>query len=180
MKKGLKYILVIGLTLIGILRFVSYKNSIPITSQRQMECNEEDHSLVDKDGFTIVTSKPKCSDLRKIQDSYLKLVKPIMKEKCLMCHGNVETFPLYAKVPPVSWLVSHDIMEAKELMDMSYDYPFQGHGTLKDDLVAIQKVVNENEMPPVKYLLMHWQSSLNKNERKILLEWVRESLDILN
>lgn len=177
--KSIIYTLIVGLIFTCILRFVSYDNLAPKTAKIRLDCANENQPLVDKDGFTILSSKPKCSDLIKINTSYLKSVKPIMKSKCLMCHGQVSSMPLYSRIPPISWLVNHDIKESKEHMDMTYDFPFQGHGTPKDDIKTIQKVILNNEMPPIQYLLMHWQSSLTKKESEILLEWVRESLAIL-
>ncbi|HKY64548.1 MAG TPA: heme-binding domain-containing protein [bacterium] len=106
---------------------------------------------------------------------------PIFSAKCLMCHGVVPKFPLYAKVPPSSWLIRHDMEEAKEHMDMSFGFPFHGKEAKnpQEALSEVAEVVREDEMPPFIYKIMHWHSSLTDEEKKIILSWTNQGMGAL-
>lgn len=121
---------------------------------------------------------PTCDALKAVGAAYEKNILPIFAAKCLMCHGVVPKFPLYAKVPPSSWLVRHDMEEAKEHMDMSFGFPFHGKDakTPMEALTEIAEVVRENEMPPLVYKIMHWHSSLSDEEKKIILSWTNQGM----
>ena len=124
---------------------------------------------------------PSCEALKTIAAVYEKDILPIFAAKCLMCHGVVAKVPLYAKVPPSSLLVRHDIEEAKEHMDMSFGFPFQGKDakTPSEALSEIAEVVRDNEMPPAIYKIMHWHSSLSPEEARIILAWTNAGLGSL-
>ncbi|HKX12671.1 MAG TPA: heme-binding domain-containing protein [bacterium] len=121
---------------------------------------------------------PTCDALKAVGAAYEKNILPIFSAKCLMCHGVVPKFPLYAKVPPSSWLIRHDMEEAKEHMDMSFGFPFRGKDakTPMEALTEIAEVVREDEMPPVVYKIMHWHSSLSDAEKKAILDWTNQGM----
>ncbi len=123
-----------------------------------------------------------CAELDAINAAYQRDIRPIFAAKCLMCHGNVAKMPLYSKVPPSSWLVNHDIAEAKEHLDMSFDFPFTGKkmDVPQDGLEDLIDVVQENSMPPFIYKIMHWKSGLTKEERQKILGWANAGLKTLN
>ena len=123
-----------------------------------------------------------CAELDAINQAYLRDIKPIFAAKCLMCHGAVPKMPLYAKVPPSSWLVSHDIEEAQSHIDMTFDFPFDGHhvDVPQEALEEIIEVVDEASMPPFVYKIMHWHSGLTVEEAKKILAWANAGLKTLN
>ena len=77
-------------------------------------------------------------------------------------------------------MMNHDIEEAKEHMDMTKGFPFAGHGTPKEDLEALKETVKLSSMPPWQYKLMHWDSGLTSEEKKIVNQWINESLNKLS
>lgn len=161
---------------IGLLRFGSYEPNHEKFTRNSLECSEQEEPTYDVQGFEIISKNISCSVLRSISDSYQTAIKPIFEMKCLMCHGQAERLPLYSIVPPASFLVQSDIREAKKHMNMTYGFPFEGHGSEVDDLKAIKKVVEQNLMPPWQYKLMHWRSTLTEQERQAILSWVDHSL----
>lgn len=134
---------------------------------------------VDEDGFEVVAKKPTKKPIFEINALYVKNVKPIFKAKCLDCHGVGKEKPWYFSIPGPRQLMLHDINEAKEHMNMSEDFPFEGHGALEDDLDAIERTIKENSMPPWQYKLVHWSSSPTELEKKIILDWIKKSHNIL-
>ena len=116
-----------------------------------------------------------CLALEQINGEYLSTIKPIFAVKCLMCHGVPDKVPLYAKIPPASLLVRGDMKEAKEDINMSWDFPFVDSKGPKHTFKQLREVVEENEMPPLDYKIMHWQSGLTAPEKEKILNWVRSS-----
>ena len=54
-------------------------------------------------------------------------------------------------------------------------------GSFKDRgmVVAVAKAVEEGSMPPLRYRLAHWDSRLNKEEKKVLKEWIDSAKKLL-
>lgn len=169
----------IAILCFGLLRFGSYEPQHERFTRNPLECSDKEGPTYDEQGFEIINKDISCVALRSISDSYQTTIKPIFEGKCLMCHGEAKRLPLYALVHPASFLLKRDIREAKKHMNMTYDFPFKGHGSEVDDLRAIKKVIEQNRMPPWQYKLMHWQSTLTNYERQTILDWVDQSLKIL-
>ncbi|MBI1908715.1 MAG: heme-binding domain-containing protein [Deltaproteobacteria bacterium] len=106
---------------------------------------------------------------------YRQNVRPIFETKCFDCHSDQTRYPWYYRLPGVRQLMDHDIEEAREHIDLSHDFPFGGHHPLKEQLKDLKEVVEENEMPLWRYRLLHWNSGLTDEERRIILEWLEKS-----
>ncbi len=117
--------------------------------------------------------------LMAINSAYLETVKPIFTKKCFDCHSDQTTFPWYYKIPGVKQLIDEDVSEAKEHLDLSKDFPFAGHGTPEKDLEEINKVILKKKMPPWRYWIIHWESQLTEEERRLVSEWTTQSIELL-
>lgn len=115
-----------------------------------------------------------------INSEYLKSVKPIFEKKCFDCHGNTTKYPWYYKVPGVKQMIDYDVKEAKKHLDMSKDFPFISHVTPLKDLKSIKEVTEEGDMPPLRYVLGHWDSRLSESEKQSILTWSKNSIETLN
>ncbi len=128
----------------------------------------------------VVEEEPKDNNktdaLKSINKAYLKDIKPIFKVKCFDCHGSIESFPWYYKVPGIKQLMDWDMEESKEHLDMRKDFPFVSHETPLNDLKSLKEVIEEDEMPPIQYILGHWDSYLTEDEKKQLFSWVDSSI----
>ncbi len=118
--------------------------------------------------------------LKAINEDYLKTVKPIFQISCFNCHSSHTKYPWYHFLPGIKKLIDSDISESKKHLDMTNDFPFQGHGSPEKDLEAIGNVVNKGTMPPFRYRMMHWGSGLSKEEREIIMKWIKGSQQKLN
>lgn len=117
--------------------------------------------------------------LSKINELYKEKVKPIFQKKCFDCHSQSTNYPWYYNIPGAKQLIDGDTKEAKEHLDFSNDFPFGGHGVPSEDLDAIQDVAKDNSMPPFRYWILHRDSGLSEEERRIILEWVEKSKSVL-
>lgn len=140
---------------------------------------DEDHPAKEDKTETINPNMDSIN--QEINEAYLKNVKPIFKNKCLDCHGSGNELPWYYSIPGPKQLIDHDIKDAKKHMDMSNDWPFTGHKvkTGKKHLNELKETLEENEMPPFLYKLIHRDSAPTQEEIKIINEWISTSLEKL-
>ncbi|MFA5426597.1 MAG: heme-binding domain-containing protein [Sulfurimonas sp.] len=114
-----------------------------------------------------------------INSSYLADIKPILEKKCFDCHSNATKFPWYYKIPGFKQMIDYDIKKAKRHIDMSKDFPFISHNTPLKDLNSLREIIIENDMPPLRYVIAHWDSRLTKSEREAIVKWSDESISKL-
>lgn len=111
-----------------------------------------------------------------INSEYVKSVKTIFEKKCFDCHGNTTQYPWYYKVPGIKQMIDYDVKEAKKHLDMSKNFPFISHTTPLKDLKSIKEVTEEGDMPPLRYVLGHWNSRLSESEKQSILTWSKASV----
>jgi len=143
------------------------------------QSNTSKEVKVDEDGFEIISSGPSEEVLQKINSFYQETVKNIFINKCLSCHGVNTSMPWYYLLPGVKQLMDNDMKEAKKKMDMSHDFPFVGHGSPVDDLDALKRTLEKENMPPLRYKLIHWNSGLTPDETRTIENWITQSKQLL-
>lgn len=82
---------------------------------------------------------------------------------CFDCHSNETTWPWYAKIAPSSWLLASDVSEGREVINFSE----WGKGEM--ELGEFVEVIDEGEMPPWYYTMMHPSAKLNDKEKAELI-----------
>ena len=94
---------------------------------------------------------------------------------CLSCHSADPELPFYAKLPVAGNVVMKDIDSGYRSYDIRpfMDALKSGLQVSPVDLAKVEKVVLDDRMPMPKYYLVHWGSSLTKEKRAIVLDWVR-------
>ena len=97
-------------------------------------------------------------------------VRAVLKQSCYDCHSNETRWPWYSHVAPVSWLVAHDVHEARKHLNFStwnrYDAKRQAR-----KLNAAWEEVEEGEMPLWYYQAVHRDAVLSAEDRALLHEW---------
>lgn len=101
-------------------------------------------------------------------------VKSVLRTACYDCHSNETHWPWYSYVAPVSWLVAHDIEEARG------EFSFSGWGQMDPRKQAelraeIWHEVEEGEMPLAIYRLMHSEARLSPDQLDTLRAWARSA-----
>ncbi|UCF40387.1 MAG: heme-binding domain-containing protein [Gemmatimonadota bacterium] len=97
-------------------------------------------------------------------------VMEVLRVACYDCHSNETRWPWYGYVAPVSWLVAHDVNEAREELN------FSEWGLLSAEDAAelreeVWEEVEEGEMPLRKYVWLHPEARLSREQRQVLQMW---------
>lgn len=117
------------------------------------------------------STSPNEDRLKEFKVIYQRDIQPIFQQKCMDCHSRKTTYPWYYKLPLAQQLIDYDIREAKSHMDMTDGFPFLSHGNPREDLESILEVIDENEMPPWRYRVLHSESQLTDAEKEKIKEW---------
>jgi mono/diheme cytochrome c family protein len=96
--------------------------------------------------------------------------RALAQRACFDCHSNETTWPIYAHVAPVSWLIQHDVDEGRSTLNLSeWTRP-------QKDAHEAAKEVREQEMPPAIYTLMHGGARLGASDRDRLAAGLAKTL----
>ena len=99
-------------------------------------------------------------------------LRELVQRKCGNCHSETVDWPFYSRVAPVSWLLEHDVLKAREHMNLSRweTYSNQDKADLLSRLAAKTR---SGEMPPARYTAIHGDSKLLSKEQESLHDWAR-------
>jgi cytochrome c551/c552 len=97
-------------------------------------------------------------------------VRVTLRRACYDCHSNETVWPWYAKVAPVAWVLAYDVTEGRKVLN------FSAWGRLSDKernelLAESWTEIEEGEMPPWYYVLMHPDAKLSQQDRDALRDW---------
>jgi hypothetical protein len=97
-------------------------------------------------------------------------VYPLLRKACYDCHSNETAWPWYSNVAPVSWLLASDVREGRRKLNFS---EWGTYGTEKqlDRLKAIAEEMQDGDMPPWYYSIMHADSRLSAEQRDRIRNW---------
>ena len=97
-------------------------------------------------------------------------VAAILERSCKDCHSNRTVWPWYSAIAPASWLLVHDVSEARGKMNLSQwgDYDSAESQTLLEHMC---KEVSSGDMPPEDYTFIHKGTALSAAEKKAVCDW---------
>lgn len=100
--------------------------------------------------------------------------RELAQRACFDCHSNETTWPWYASVAPVSWMVQHDVDEGRQHLNFSAwnqsraeDGREEREGNEPEEM---GEVVLNGEMPPAQFLLTHPEARLTDAEKAALAD----------
>lgn len=93
--------------------------------------------------------------------------KKVLLTKCADCHSNETRWPVYARIPPVSWLIERDVMKGRMHMNLSTwaDLKPKRRQVLQSKIL---QEANSGDMPPLQYRLLHWGAKLSDADLRSL------------
>ena len=99
-------------------------------------------------------------------------VVDVFRHACINCHSEKTEWPWYSQVAPASWFVESDVKHARKRMDLSR-WDTLGTSDQRLLLTAIGAVIENREMPPHWYLMLHPEAKLTADESVEVIEWTR-------
>jgi len=94
----------------------------------------------------------------------------LVKMACFDCHSNETNWPWYSNIAPASWLVYHDVEEARTYLNFS-DLGPNGYAPMLD---RIKQVIMDGKMPPFQYTIIH--GSLSTEQKQQLVDGLTASV----
>ena len=97
-------------------------------------------------------------------------VRTLLQRACQNCHSENTSWPWYGGIPPVSWQIQTDVAKARAFMNFSKwrDY---SDGERRGLRTAIGAAIESRHMPPPRYLWMHREARLSKEELALVKAW---------
>jgi hypothetical protein len=86
----------------------------------------------------------------------------IARESCYDCHSNETRWWWATSIAPSSWLVQRDVDEGRSNLNFSESDPLP-------PVSEVAEVVNEGEMPPFQYTIIHPGARLTDAEKQTLV-----------
>ena len=95
---------------------------------------------------------------------------------CMDCHSAEPELPFYAEFPIIGDMVKEDSADGYRAFDITGLMTALENNEPVNlvDMAKVEKVVLDDRMPMFKYYVMHWGSSLNDEERDIVLDWAQK------
>ena len=95
--------------------------------------------------------------------------RAIAKKACFNCHSNESEWPWYSFVAPSSWLLQYDVDQARRNINFSEWEDIRSK--------YLVQVLEEGEMPPLRYILLHPEAKLSDKERDSFITGLQATLD---
>ena len=97
-------------------------------------------------------------------------VAAILKVSCYDCHSNNTRYPWYSELKPSAWLMARHIKKGKKELNFD-EFNDYSKRRKKAKIKSIISQIEKEEMPLKSYLLLHSDSKLTAEERKMLLDF---------
>ena len=97
----------------------------------------------------------------------------MLKRACYDCHSNQTRWPWYSKIPPGYWVIPRDVEHARRAMNFS-ELPDSGSAPEQyaaGMLMASCTAMRSGEMPHPRYLLLHPEAKLSKDDVEQFCTW---------
>jgi cytochrome c len=106
-------------------------------------------------------------------------VRQTLMTKCADCHSAQTRAPLYGRMAPFSWLMEHDILEAREAMNLSRwnNYAPEQQEAFKTKIFLEAKA---HRMPLPQYRIIHWNARITDADLHSLSQWAHQSTGASN
>jgi len=101
-------------------------------------------------------------------------VMAVFERSCNDCHSNETAWPWYSYVAPVSWVVAHDVHQARKTMNFS-EWGTYSAQRKEDRLEEICEQLTNGDMPDRKYAIFHRKAQIAPEERAAVCQWTEDS-----
>jgi hypothetical protein len=96
--------------------------------------------------------------------------RELAQRACFDCHSHETVWPWYSSIAPISWWIQNHVDEGRQVLNFStWDHP-------QHEADEAWEAVQEGEMPPTYYTLIHPEARLSAEETSALINGLRQSL----
>lgn len=109
-------------------------------------------------------------------------VQMLLKTACYDCHSNNTSYPFYAYVQPMGWLLNSHIQEGKKQLNFN-DFGSLPKRRQASKLKSIASQIKDEAMPLPAYTMLHKNAILTKEKKDLIINWantLKDSLSQLN
>ena len=118
------------------------------------------------------------NEYKKSAGNKSKQVASILKDNgCMECHSATAPKPFYVDFPVIGKTVQKDIVEGIRYVDLTamVEALQSGKTTTEVDLTKVEYATLGDKMPPAKYTAIHWGTSLDSEEKAVIIDWAKET-----
>ncbi len=101
-------------------------------------------------------------------------VGTVLRRACYDCHSNETRWPWYARLAPISFLLSHDVKDGRRELNFSIWDSYDARRKNRK-LKEIVKQVKGGDMPPWYYVPVHSDAKLSIADRDAIIRWATQS-----
>lgn len=98
---------------------------------------------------------------------------------CYDCHSNNTDYPWYNKVQPAAWFLEDHVKQGKAELNFN-EWGEYSDRRKNSKLRSIISQIEDDEMPPKSYTLIHWDAILSKKEKSSILNYFKKIKKKLN
>ncbi len=96
--------------------------------------------------------------------------RALAKEHCFQCHSNETQWPWYSNIAPGSWLIAFDVISGRR------HFNFSDWNKKPAELNEMVGAIQEGEMPPVQYWIVHPNARMNTQQKQELINALESSI----
>lgn len=105
-----------------------------------------------------------------------KSIGKLLKVSCYDCHSNNTAYPWYNKIQPLAWFLENHIKKGKDDLNFS-DWDEYSNRRKNSKLESIISQIEDDEMPPFSYTLIHTNAVLSNSEKEALIDYMKHIKD---
>ncbi|MBP8879102.1 MAG: heme-binding domain-containing protein [Flavobacteriales bacterium] len=99
-------------------------------------------------------------------------IKTLVTGACYDCHSYRTDYPVWAYITPMNFIIQDHINEGREVLNFSrWNEP-----SSRDEAHECGEEIEEGEMPPNNYAIMHGHAQLNASQRSSLVAWFNSNM----
>jgi hypothetical protein len=102
------------------------------------------------------------------------VVKTVLERSCKNCHSNETSWPWYSYVAPASWVIAHDVHQARKAMNLS-EWGSYAAKRKEEKLEDICEQLTNGDMPDPKYALFHRSARISREELGAVCQWTEDA-----
>jgi hypothetical protein len=123
------------------------------------------------------TAIPGVGDYRYADPIRLTEGGQMVARACGNCHSNQTNLPWYGHVVPISWWINRHVRQGREELNFS---EWTRYTALErhNELESICGVVSNGRMPPASYKVLHPESRLAAEDKKLICAWADKEREL--